>query len=339
MRTKAPATRHNPESQSAVEKISFCLVSCVLCLGIAGANAQSYPAKPIRIIVPFPAGGIADLFGRVIGQKFTEAWGQPTVVDNRPGAGGNIGAEIVAKSAPDGYTLVTGSIGTHAVNVSLFSKLPYDPIRDFAAVSLIMEAEGLLVVHPSVPVKTVKELIALAKARPGQIAYASAGYGTAAHLSGELFKSMAKVNMVHVPYKGNVPAITDLIAGQTSLLFATMPTVLPQVQAGRLRALAVTSSARSPAAPELPTIAESGLPGYSVTNWIGFFAPAGTPRDIVVKLNREVARIMQAPDIRKRLATEGAEFSPWTPDQFATFVKAEIAKWAKVVKDADIHVD
>jgi tripartite-type tricarboxylate transporter receptor subunit TctC len=314
-------------------------LAAALLLTASAAAAQGYPAKPIRIIVPFPAGGIADLFGRVIGQKFNEAWGQPAVVENRPGAGGNIGADIVAKSAPDGYTLVTGSIGTHAVNVSLFSKLPYDPIRDFAPVSLIMEAEGLLVVHPSVPVKTVKELIALAKARPGQIAYASAGYGTAAHLSGELFKSMAKVNMVHVPYKGNVPAITDLIAGQTSLLFATMPTVLPQVQAGRLKALAVTSSARSPAVPDLPTIAEAALPGFSVTNWIGFFAPAGTPRDIVIKLNTEVVRIMQAPDIQKRLTAEGAKFSPWTPDQFAAFVKAEIAKWAKVVKEAGIRVD
>jgi tripartite-type tricarboxylate transporter receptor subunit TctC len=305
----------------------------------AFAVAQQYPVKPIRIVVPFPPGGIADLFARVIGQKFGEAWGQPAVVENRPGAGGNIGAELVAKSPPDGYTLVTGSIGTHAVNVSLFSKLPYDPIRDFAPVSLIMEAEGLLVVHPSVPVKTVKELIALARARPGQLSYASAGHGTAAHLSGELLKAMAKVDMVHVPYKGNVPAITDLMAGQTSLLFATMPTVLPQVQAGRLKALAVTSSTRSPAAPELPTIAEAALPGYSVTNWIGFFAPAGTPRDVVVKLNAEVVRVMQAPEIQKRLLNEGAKFTPWTPDEFAGFVKSEIAKWAKVVKEAGIRVD
>jgi len=315
------------------------LIAAALLLAAGTCAAQSYPAKPIRIVVPFPPGGIADLFARVIGQKFGETWGQPSVVENRPGAGGNIGAEIVAKSPPDGYTLVTGSIGTHAVNISLFSKLPYDPIRDFAPVSLIMEAEGLLVVHPSVPVRTVKELIALARARPGQLSYASAGHGTAAHLSGELFKSMAKVDMVHVPYKGNVPAITDLLAGQTSLLFATMPTVLPQVQAGRLRALAVTSSARSPAAPELPTIAEAALPGYSVTNWIGFFAPAGTPRDVVVKLNAEVVRIMQAPEIQKRLLNEGAKFTPWTPDEFTAFVKVEIAKWAKVVKDAGIRVD
>jgi len=301
--------------------------------------AQTYPVRPMRIVVPFPAGGIADLFARVIGQKFNETWGQPVVVDNRPGAGGNIGAEIVAKSPPDGYTLVMGSIGTHSVNVSLFSKLAYDPIRDFAPVALVMEAEGLLVLHPSVPVRTVKELIALARARPGQVAYASAGYGTAGHLAGELFKSMARVDMVHVPYKGNVPAITDLISGQTSLLFATMPTVLPQVQAGRLRALAVTSSARSPAAPELPTIAEAALPGYSVTNWIGLFAPAGTPRDIVLKLNGETVRIMQAPDIQKRLLSEGAKFTPWTPDEYAAFVKSEMTKWAKVVKEAGIRVD
>jgi tripartite-type tricarboxylate transporter receptor subunit TctC len=315
------------------------LTAVALLPAVGSASAQSYPVKPIRIIVPFPAGGIADLFGRVIGQKFTEAWGQPAVVDNRPGAGGNIGADLVAKSPPDGYTLVTGSIGTHAVNVSLFSKLPYDPIRDFAPVSLIMEAEGLLVVHPSVPVRSVKELIALARARPGQIAYASAGHGTASHLSGELFKSMAKVDMVHVPYKGNVPAITDLLTGQTSLLFATMPTVLPQVQAGRLKALAVTSSSRSPAAPQLPTVAEAALPGYSVTNWIGIFAPAGTPRDIVQKLNGEIVRTMQAPDIQKRLLNEGAKFTPLTPEQYGAFVKAEIAKWARVVKEAGIRVD
>ncbi len=317
----------------------LCLVPCILCLGIGVANAQSYPVKPIRIIVPFPPGGIADLFARVIGQKLSEAWGQPGVVENRPGAGGNIGAEIVAKASPDGYTLVTGSIGTHAVNVSIFRKLAYDPIRDFVPVALIMEAEGLLVLHPSVPVKSVKELIALAKARPGQIAYASAGHGTASHLAGELFKSMAKVDMVHVPYKGNVPALTDLIAGQTSLLFATMPTALPHVQSGRLKALAVASTARSPAAPQLPTVAEAALPGYAVTNWIGFFAPAGTPRDVVTKLNAEVVRTMQAPEIQKRLATEGAKFSPWTPDQFAGFVKAEMTKWAKVVKEAGIRVD
>ncbi|HTE13528.1 MAG TPA: tripartite tricarboxylate transporter substrate binding protein [Burkholderiales bacterium] len=302
------------------------------------AHAQTYPAKPIRIIIPFPIGGIADVFARVIGGKLNEAWGQPVVIENRAGAGGNIAAEYVVKSPPDGYTLVVGSIGTHAVNVSLFKKIPFDPVRDFAPISMMLEAEGLLVLHPSVPAKNIKELIALAKARPGQIIYASAGNGTAGHLSGELLKSMAKVDMVHVPYKGNVPAITDLIGGQTSLLFATMPTVLPHVKSGRLNAIAVTGAKRSPAAPDLPAIAET-LPGYDVTNWVGAFAPAGTPRDVVNKLHAEIVRVMQAPDIQKRLLTEGAKFTPLSPDQFAGFVKSEITKWAKVIQQSGIRVD
>jgi tripartite-type tricarboxylate transporter receptor subunit TctC len=311
----------------------------LLLLTASTCAAQAYPAKPIRLIVPFPAGGIADVFARVIGGKYGEAWGQQVVVENRAGAGGNIGAEAVAKSPPDGYTLVMGSIGTHAVNVSLFSKLPYDPVRDFAPVALVMEAEGLLVLHPSVPVKSVKELLALARARPGQIAYASAGNGTASHLAGELFKLLGKVDMLHIPYKGNVPAIIDLMGGQTSLLFATMPTVLPQVQAGKLKALAVTGAYRSPAAPELPTIAEAALPGFEVTNWIGLFAPAGTQREIVGRLNGEANRTMQLPEIRSRLTAEGARFTPRTPEEFGTFQKAEIAKWARVVKSAGIRVD
>jgi tripartite-type tricarboxylate transporter receptor subunit TctC len=308
---------------------------------VAGAGhtlAQNYPTKPIRIIIPFPIGGIADVFARILGGKFNEAWGQPVVVENRAGAGGNIAAEFVAKSPPDGYTLVVGSIGTHAVNVSLFKKIAFDPVRDFTPISMMLEAEGLLVLHPSVPAKNIKELIALAKARPGQIVYASAGNGTAGHLSGELLKSMAKVDLVHVPYKGNVPAITDLIGGQTSLLFATMPTVLPHVKSGRLNAIAVTGAKRSPAAPELPAIAET-LPGYDVTNWVGAFAPAGTPRDIVSKLHAEIVRVMQAPDIQKRLLTEGAKFTPLSPEQFGGFVKSEIAKWAKVIQEAGIRVD
>ena len=307
-------------------------------LGVSSAAAQVYPSKPIRIIIPFPIGGIADVFARVIGGKLNEAWGQPVVVENRAGAGGNIAAEFVAKAPPDGYTLVVGSIGTHAVNVSLFKKIAFDPIRDFAPISMMLEAEGLLVLHPSVPAKNVKELIALAKARPGQIAYASAGNGTAGHLSGELLKSMTKIDMVHVPYKGNVPAITDLIGGQTSLLFATMPTVLPHVKSGRLNAIAVTGAKRSPAAPDLPAIAET-LPGYDVTNWVGAFAPAGTPREVVTKLHGEIVRVMQAPDIQKRLLTEGAKFTPLTPEQFGGFVKAEITKWAKVIQEAGIRVD
>lgn len=302
------------------------------------ADAQSYPNKPIRIIVPFPPGGISDVMSRVFGQKFTDSWNQPVIVENRAGAGGNIGADIVAKSPPDGYTLVMGSIGTHAVNVSLFSKLPYDPIRDFAPIALVIEADGLLVLHPSVPVKTVKDLIALARARPGQLAYASAGNGTASHLAGELFKSMAKIDLVHVPYKGNVPAISDLVGGQTSMLFATLPTVLPLAKAGRLHALAVTGAQRNPAVPDVPTMADT-LPGFEVTNWIALFAPAGTPADIVAKLNAEIMRIMRMPDVQSRLVSEGAKFTPNTPSEFAAFVKSEITKWGKVIKDSGARVD
>jgi tripartite-type tricarboxylate transporter receptor subunit TctC len=305
---------------------------------LAPAAAQPYPSKPIRIIVPFPAGGIADVYGRLIAADLTAAWGQPIVVENRTGAGGNIGADLVAKSPPDGYTLVMGSIGTHAVNVTLFAKLPYDPVRDFAAVSPVLEADGLLVVHPSVPASSVPELIALARAKPNGLTFASAGMGTASHLAGELFKSMAKVEMVHVPYKGNVPAITDLLAGQTALLFATMPTVLPHAKTGKLRALATIGSPRAAATPELPTVAET-LPGFVVTNWIALFAAAGTPPEIVQKWNAEVNRIMQAKEIQARLLTEGASFRPMAPAEFGAFVKAEIEKWAPVVKASGARVD
>jgi tripartite-type tricarboxylate transporter receptor subunit TctC len=311
----------------------------VLLAGATPAAAQPYPAKPIRIIVPFPVGGIADLYARLIGTQLHQAWGQPVVVENRTGAGGNIGADFVAKSPPDGYTLVMGSIGTHAVNVSLFAKLPYDPVRDFAPVALVLEAEGLLVVHPSVPVQSVPELIAYARGKPGALTFASAGMGTASHLAGELFKTMAKVDMVHVPYKGNVPAITDLLAGQTSLIFATMPTVLPHAKAGKLRALATIGKVRSKAAPDLPTVAEAALPGFEVDNWIGLFAPAGTPPEVVRRLNGEVIRIMQSPEIEARLPAEGARFTATTPEQFGEFVKAEIAKWAPVVKASGARVE
>ena len=300
--------------------------------------AQPYPAKSIKIIVPFPAGGIADLYARLIGSRVAESWRQPVVIENRTGAGGNIGADAVAKSPPDGYTLVMSALGPHAVNVSLFSKMPYDPVRDFSPIALVLEAEGLLVVHPSVPAQSVLDLIAYGRAHPGRLTFASAGMGTASHLAGELFKSMARVEMTHVPYKGNVPAITDLLAGQTSLLFATMPTVLPHAKAGKLRAIATIGAVRSAAAPELPTVAES-LPGFEVNNWIGLFAPAGTSPDIVRRWNGEVMRIMQSPDIQARLPAEGARFSPNTPEQFAEFVKAEIAKWAPVVKASGARVD
>ena len=257
------------------------------------AQTSNYPNKPIRIIVPFAVGGIADTFGRVIGIKLTEAWGQPVIVENKTGAGGNIGAELVAKSPPDGYTLVIGNNGTHAVNVSLFKTIPFDPIKDFVPVAHIMEAEGLLVVNPAVKANSVSEIIEMARAQPGKLSYASGGLGTTSHLAGELFKSTAKVDIVHVPYKGNSPAIADLLAGQTQLSFATMPTVLPHVKAGKLRAIASIGLARTVALPDVPTVAESGLPGFEVSNWIGLFAPAGTPPDIVSKLNSEVQKIMR----------------------------------------------
>jgi len=303
------------------------------------AAAQPYPAKPVRIVVPFPAGGIADVYARLIGARLTDAWGQPLIVENRTGAGGNIAADFVAKSPADGHTLVMWSLGTHAVNVTLFAKLPYDPVRDFAPIALVLEAEGLLVVHPSVPAQSVPELIALARSKPGGLTFASAGMGTASHLAGELFKTMAKVEMVHIPYKGNVPAITDLLAGQTSLLFATMPTVLPHAKAGKLRALATIGATRSAAAPELPTVAEAALPGFEVNNWIGLFAPAGTSPEIVRRWNGEVVRFMGSPEIEARLRGEGARFSATTPEQFSAFVSAEIAKWAPVVKASGARVD
>src|SRR6266567_633642 len=305
---------------------------------LAAAQAPTYPDKPIRIVVPFPVGGIADTFGREIGKKLTETWGQPVLIDNRTGAGGNIGADIVAKSPPDCYTLVIGNIGTHAVNVSLFPTMPFDAVKDFTPIVHVLDAEGLLVVNPSITATTVPELIALARGQPGKLSYGSGGIGTTSHLAGELFKSMTKVDIVHVPYKGNVPAITDLLGGQTSIAFATMPTVLPHVRAGKLRPLAVLGATRSPVLPDLPTVAES-LPGFEVSNWIGFFGPAGMPPAIVARLNAEVRKIMRSSEIQKRLETEGAKFIPMSPEQFAAFQRAELTKWAKTIKDANIKVD
>src|SRR6266705_3780688 len=316
----------------------FFISLCAALLASPTVFAQTYPQKPIRYIVPFPAGGIADVFARIIGGRITDAWGQPVLVENRAGASGNIGAELVAKSAPDGYTILMGSIGTQAVNASLYRNMPYDSAKDFAAVALVIEAESLLALHPSVAAGTPSELIALARAQPGKLTCASAGVGTTSHLACELFKSMAKVDLTHVPYKGNVPAITDLLGGQTSMAFATMPTVLPHVRAGKLRPLAVLGTTRSPVLPDLPTVAES-VPGFEVSNWIGLFGPAGLPPAIVARLNAEVQKIMRSPEIQKRLETEGAKFIPMTPEQFAMFQKAELSKWAKTIKDANIKVD
>jgi tripartite-type tricarboxylate transporter receptor subunit TctC len=311
-----------------------------LALGCAGAFAQSYPAKPIRLVVPYPAGGPLDIMARAIGQKLTEAWHQPVVVDNRAGAGGNIGADLVAKSAPDGYTLLMGAVATQAINPALYSKIPYDAARDFAAVALVAQVPNILVVNPAVPVKSVRELIELARAKPGTLNFASGSTGSTGHLAGELFKTMAGVDMVHIPYKGAAPATTDLLAGQVQLMFDNLANALPNVKAGKLRALAVTTLARSPAVPDLPTIAESGLPGFDLTTWFGLLVPAGTPPEIVAKLNAEVVRALNSNDMRERLQRMGAEPpANNTPEHFAAFIRSEAAKYAKVVKSSGAKVD
>ena len=315
------------------------IVAVLFAAWLVPLQAQGYPARPIRIIVPVATGGIADYYARVIGSKLHETWGQPVLVENRAGGGGNIGSDIVAKAPPDGYTMVMGFIGSHAVNPFLIRNMPYDPQRDFVPVAMVIEAEGLLAVHPSVPVNSVAELLALARAQPGKLSYASGGIGTSSHLAGELFKSMTGADIVHIPYKGNAPAIADLIGGQTQLTFATMPTVLPHVRAGKLRGLAVIGATRSAALPQLPTIAESGVPGFSVNNWIGLFAPAGTPNEIVRKVNAEVMRIMRLPEVARRMDVEGERFTPNTPEEFAAFIRSEVVKWGKAVKDAGLKAE
>ncbi len=312
----------------------------VLALTPCLAYAQAYPSKPIRLVVPYPPGGPLDIMARAIGQKLTEAWGQPVVVDNRAGAGGNIGADLVAKSPADGYTLLMGAVATHAINPTLYGKLAYDPVRDFAPVALVAQVPNILVVNPSVPVKSVRELIDLARARPGYLNFASGSTGSTGHLAGELFNTMAGVEMVHIPYKGGAPAMADLLAGQVQLMFDNLANALPNVKAGRLRALAVTTLKRSPAMPDLPTVAESGLPGFDLTTWFGLMVPAGTPPEIVAKLNAEIVRALNTKDMRERLEKMGAE-PPVnnTPDNFAAFIRSEAAKYAKVVKDSGARVD
>jgi len=297
----------------------------------AQAPAASYPVKQIRVIVPFPAGGPTDAIARAIGQKLSETWGQPVIVDNRPGAGGNIGTELAAKSPADGYTLFIGTVA-NAINQSLFAKLPFDFVRDFAPVTQNYVTGLILAVHPSLPAHSVKELIALAKAHPGQLSYSSSGVGGTPHLAGELFNSMAGVKMVHVPYKGSAPAMADLLGGHIQLTFDNMLTVLPQVKAGKLRGLAVTMATRSPLAPELPTVAEAGLKGFEVKSWNGVVVPTGTPKEIIARLNGEIVRILRQPDLREKFLVQGVELVPTTPEEFGAFIKQDIAKWAKVIQ-------
>jgi tripartite-type tricarboxylate transporter receptor subunit TctC len=301
-----------------------------------GAVAQTYPAKPVRMIVGFAPGGGTDVVARVISQKLSEGYGQQVIVENRAGATGTIGADLVAKSAPDGYTLIMGHVNSHAIAPSMFKKLPYDALRDFATVAYVGYVPNVLVVHPSVPAKSMKELIALAKSKPGALNYASSGTGSTQHLAGEMFKQLAGVDIVHVPYKGSGQAIGDLLAGTVTMNFDTMPPVIEPIKAGRLRALAISTPRRIPQLPDVPTFTEEGMSGFDVTNWYGVMAPAGTPREIVNKLNADINKAMQVPEVRARLEQVGTQLREGSAADFETFQKAEVAKYAKLVKDAGI---
>ena len=324
-----------------MNKFSMSLMAANAALASASVCAQSstsYPNRPLRFIVPYAAGGNGDIVSRIIAQKLIAQIGQQIVIDNRGGAGGNIGAELAARAAPDGYNIMLGT-NTHVINMSLFAKLPYDIQRDFAPITLATSAPMVLMVHPSLPAKTVKEFIALAKAHPNKLNYATGGSGSSAHVITELFKSMAGVQLTHVAYKGVAQATTDLIAGQIQMSFNSTSTALAHMQAGRVRALAISTAARSSAAPGLPTIAESGLPGFDASIWQGVFAPARTPTDIVARLNREIVAALNAGDVKEQLRAQGLDTLPSTPEQFAAFIKVEIAKWAQVIKVSGAKVD
>ena len=313
----------------------FCFSSCAM-----AALPQDYPRRPIRIIITVAPGGGADITARMIAQKLTEAWGQQAIVDNRPGGNGIVGMEIAANANPDGHTLVLGTIGPVAVNPSLYAKLPYDPVNGFAPVARAVSALNVLVVHPSLPVNSVKELIAYAKANPGKLNFGSSGVGFADHLAGELFNTMAGVKMTHVPYKGGAPAMIDLVGGNVQLIFATVSTALTQMKAGRIRALAVTAGKRVEQFAELPTVAESGVPGFAVDNWYGVLAPRGTPKPVIVRLHAEINRALEQHDVRERLQVLGIfAFPAPTPEAFGDYIRSEIAKYAQVVKSAGARVD
>ncbi len=318
------------------------LALAALLLVSSAALAQSapgYPSKPIRMIVPFTAGGPTDILARAIGQKLTEALGPQVIVDNRPGANGNIGAELVVRSPPDGYTLLLATAGILTVNPSLQARSPFDVTRDLAPIALAASITNVLIVHPTLPVKSVREFIRLAQSRPGQLSYASSGTGSASHLAMELFKSTARVDILHVPYKGAAPGITDLMGGHVQVMLIGLPGALPPIKAGKLKALAVSSVRRSPAASELPTIAEAGLLGFEVINWLGVLGPAAVPRDVITRLNQEINKALQQPDTREKLVSQGFETMGGTPEQFAAYMKTETAMWAKVVKASGVKAD
>jgi tripartite-type tricarboxylate transporter receptor subunit TctC len=315
------------------------LFAVVALLCASAAQAQAWPSRPIKYIVPFAAGGTTDILGRMLGAKLSEALGQPVVVENRPGAAGALGVEMLAKSPPDGYTIGGGTISSHAINVSLYSKLPYDPIKDFTPITMLATLPNMLVVHPSIPANNVQELIAYLKANPNKLSFGSAGNGTSQHMSGELFKTMAGVQMQHIPYKGSGPMIPDLLGGVISMSFENLTTAYPPAKQGRLKALAVTSAKRSFLAPDVPTLAEAGLAGYDISSWQAMFAPAGLPKDIHERLYAETAKALKSPDVMKRLQDLGLDAGGMRPEELSALIRADIPKLAKIVKDSGAKVD
>jgi tripartite-type tricarboxylate transporter receptor subunit TctC len=308
-----------------------------VCVAFAGVlYAQAYPVKPVRLVSPYPPGGANDILARIVGQKLGENLGQQIVIENRGGATGNIGAEYVAKAVPDGYTLLMGQASNLTINVSLMSKMPYDPVKDLAPITLVATTPNLLVVHPSLPVRTVKDLVALAKSKPGSINYASSGSGSAGHLAGELFKRVAHVDMVHIPYKGAAPALTDVVAGQAQLYFTSPISATPFVKGGRLRMVAVTSLKRSPSLPDIPTVAESGYADFDVVSWWGILAPAAAPKEIIARLHIEIVKVLALPEIKTKFSDQGADVASNTPEQFAAYIKSEIAKWGKLIRELGV---
>ena len=303
------------------------------------AWAQAYPSKPLTMVVPFSAGGTTDILARIVGKAMEAELGQPIVIDNKAGAGGNIGAQAAARAKADGYTLFMGTVGTHAINEALYARLPYSPLGDFAPISRVAMVPNLLVAHPSRPYKTVKELIEYAKANPGKVNFGSSGNGSSIHLSGELFKSLAKVDMVHVPYKGSAPAVADLLGGQIDIMFDNMPSAMPHVKAGKLRPIAVTTPKRYPELADVPTVAEAGVPGYEATSWFGLFTSRQAPADVVARLNAALVKVLAKPDVIKQMAEQGATAHPEQPAQFEAFIKSEAAKWGPVVKASGAKVD
>lgn len=331
---------HNAQRRAVLATtLAFAATGLALPMGAAAAAADNFPTKPITIVVPFSAGGTTDILARVIAQAMTNDLGKSVVVDNRAGAGGNIGAAMAARAPADGYTLFMGTVGTHAINQALYKKLPFDPVKDFAPMTRVANVPNLLVANPNQPFRSVQELITYAKANPGKINFGSSGSGSSIHLSGELFKTMAKVDMVHVPYKGSAPAVTDLLGNQIAIMFDNMPSAINHVRAGKLRPLAVTTAKRSPELPDVPTVAEAGVPGYEATSWFGMFAVAGTPKPVLDKLNASLTKVLAEPAVRAKIKEQGGEVVSETPEQFASFIKAEAVKWGKVVKDSGASAD